>query len=181
MAWRWRSAPAAQLSADPLGGATMSKCHLWIPVSAEPEPLVVLAREHSGPWVDELVPEHVPAPPIQFYSVQRGTFGPLLKPQGLVLLRDDLVAAICAHVSQPLAFYPAVIREPQAEAARDDYVVMKAPRAVSMHDLMSRPSYPVVTISESEGYVAVSDELRQALEREGVHGLRFEEPRFAAA
>jgi hypothetical protein len=154
----------------------------WLPVSRDETPLVVLAQASEGPWVNEAVPAEVPSVPLQFFCVRDGTYGPVLEPDGLVLIRDDLLSAIKAHCGQVFAAYAASIQPPQGGESRNDYSVLKVPLETSLSEFDRSPGRPVITtVCECRGVLAVSSELRALLEREGIHSLRFAEPQFAAA
>jgi hypothetical protein len=152
----------------------------WLLGSTEPTPLVVIANASDGPWVRELDPQHIPDPPIQFFRVRDGTFGPVLQPAGLVLFRRDLLAALRGlPVGEFLAFR-ATIRAPQSDATIDDYSVIKVPRSIPLASLTTPAGRPALRVlREAIDAVLVSNELRGLLQTSGVHGLSFSEPLFA--
>jgi hypothetical protein len=150
--------------------------------SEEHAPLVVLANESDGAWVEELVPSDPPALPIQFWNVRAGAFGPVLAPAGLVLFRWDLVAALRALSVANFDVYAATIRPPQAPGEIEDYGVVKIRDTRPIAALDTRTEYSILSVvAESPGTAVVSHNLRQSLERSGVVGLAFREPLFAAA
>ena len=152
----------------------------WLLGSTEPAPLVVIANASDGPWVSELNPDQLPSPPLQFFNVTEGTFGPILQSAGLVLLRSDLLAALRRFPVGELPAYRATIRAPQCDATIDDYWVIKVPRSIPLASVTTPVGRPALCVlQEAIDALLVSDELRVLLESSPVPDLSFSEPLFA--
>ena len=150
----------------------------WEPGSIEAPPLLWLANASDGTWVHELTPSNVPAPPIQFFLIQkRGTFGPVLGHPGLVIFRNDLLAVLEELSVAEFAAYPATIRPPQSDETVDNYNVIKIPHTTPLAAVTTRVGRPVLSVARGRiDMVLVSDELRALLELANIPGLAFYEP-----
>ena len=147
--------------------------------SIEPEPLIVIANSSDGPWVSELTPSRLPDPPIEFFSVREGTFGPILNPTGLVLMRNDFLSALREFTVEGYVEYPATIRPPQSDETIHDYSVVKISRVTPLTSISVSAGQPTLSVvKEVPDAVLVSDELRVLLEQLELPGLAFSEPLF---
>ena len=157
----------------------MSHYAFWLLETEELNPLVVLAQASDGPWVRELGPVDLPETPIQFFCVRPGTYGPTLYPAGLVLFREDLVAALSEHVPGSFSAYPAAIRPPQSSESVLGYSVVKITHCTLMAGLSTPAEHPMLSVvSEAPDSAVVSQELRALLEPIAIRGLVFSEPEF---
>ncbi len=157
----------------------MDEYAFWLLGSIEPEPLIVIANASDGAWVGELAPANIPEPPIQFFCVREGIFGPVLQPAGLVLFRTDLSAALRHLGIGEFSAYPARIGWAQSDEIVDDYEVIKIPRTTPLAAVTTPAGCASLTVvREAIDAVLVSTELRALLERRNIPGLGFYEPLF---
>jgi hypothetical protein len=104
-----------------------------------------------------------------------------LHPEGLALFRDDLLSAVREHCGSVFAAYDSSIGLPKSSERRSDYSVIKTSRLTYFSELHRSPGAPTLSaLSEAPGHLVVSSELRELIEKSGVHGLQFAEPLFAA-
>lgn len=157
----------------------MHEYAFWLLGSIEPEPVIVIANASEGTWVGEVAPSNVPEPPIQFFCVRKGIFGPVLQPAGLVLFRTDLSAALRHLGIGEFSAYPARIRWAQCDEIVDHYEVVKIPRTTPLAAVTTPAGCASLSVvCEAIDAVVVSTELRALLERRNIPGLGFYEPLF---